>query len=42
MIDWDKVENIINACEARAKFYGPRPLLDDHTHFQAIMYCHTH
>ena len=42
MIDWDKVENIINACEARAKFYRPRPLLSDHTHFWAIMYCHTH
>ena len=40
--DRDRVENIMNAREARAKFYGPRPLWGDHTHFRAIMYCHAH
>ena len=25
-----------------AKFYWPRPLSDDHTHFRAILYCHTY
>ena len=38
----DKVENSINAREARAKIYRPRPLLVDHTHFRTIVYCHTH
>ena len=40
--DRDRVENRINAHEARAKITDHAHFLGNHTHFRAIMYYHAH